>query len=316
MAQLSWPSPGYNSRAVSDSEYETLAARFSDDGIDGRPTDPAVVTAGPGLSVTIRAGVHGSIRGRDWSSGSTTVNIPIPANSAGSTRTDRIVLRLDRSDWTVRAVRKAGAAGSGPPALTQQLGDTGVYEVPVARVTVLSGAAAVTVVREELYIGTRIRPCTSTTRNPSPVVGEAGFETDTKRLVLWDGKSWRLVFQDSGEVVLQKLNNVSWVNAGDSVLEQRGGAVWLRLGGWTRNGSTLAAASESQLPVLIPEAYLPHTRYQYWNVYITHATTASMARLTIYPRGNARAGQIWLTQHADIRHLDDLKATTMTWTVS
>ncbi|WP_031039920.1 hypothetical protein [Streptomyces sp. NRRL F-5650] len=316
MAEESYPNAGHNNRQVTDDEHELLASRFSDDGIYGDPTDTQVVTAGTGLSVNVRADVAASVRGHGWYSGSTPFSVPLAANISSQTRIDWIVLRLDRSDWRVRVAVVGGTPGSGAPALKQQTGNTGVYEIPLAQARILGGASSVTVTRAELYVGTRIRPCTSATRNPAPRLGEMAFETDTKRLVLWDGKTWRLVSQDSGEVVLQKLNNVSWVNAGDSVLEQRGGAVWLRIGGWTRNGSTLAAASESQLPVLIPEAYLPHTRYQYWNVYVTHATTASMARLTIYPRGNKRGGQLWLTQHVDIRHLDDLKATTMTWTVN
>lgn len=314
MVQSSVPDPA-NAREVTDIEYERLSARFSDDGVYGDPTDTQVVTPGTGLSVNVRADVAASVRGHGWYSGGTTTNVPLPANVASQPRIDWIVLRLNRDDWTVRADKVVGTPGAGPPSLTQDTGDTGVYEVPLAQARVLGGASSVTVTRAELYVGTRCRPCTSTTRNPNPRLGEQCFETDTRRIMLWDGTAWRIVYQDSGEVVLQKLLNPSWTNMGDSVLEQRGGAIWLRTGGWRRIRTTLPASSESQMPVIIPEAYLPHTRYQYWDFYITGETTASMAHATIYPRGNARAGQIWLSQHVDIGNGDEVKATTMTWTV-
>lgn len=315
MAQESFPRPGHNDRAVTDTEHELLAARFSDDGVYGDPADDAVVSAGTGLSVTIRADVAASVRGHGWYSGSVPFSVAVTANATSQPRTDWVVLRLNRADWTVTAAVVAGTPGSGAPALTQETGDTGIFEIPLAQARLLGGASSVTVTRAELYVGTRRRPCTSTTRNPAPRLGEECFETDTKRVMLWDGKAWRLVYQDSGEVVLQKMVTPSWSSPGDSVLEQRGGAVWLRTGGWTRVRTTLDASSESQLPILIPEAFQPHTRYQYWDVYVTGATTASMARVTIYPRGDKRAGQMYLSQHVDIKVGDEIKATTMTWTV-
>lgn len=115
MAQNSWPSPTYNARAVTDLEYEKLSARFSDDGIYGSPSDTAVVAAGVGLSVDVRANVYGSVRGRAWSSGTTAVNLPVASNSSGSTRIDWVVLRLDRSTWNVRAVIRQGTPAPAPP---------------------------------------------------------------------------------------------------------------------------------------------------------------------------------------------------------
>ncbi|MFF9043356.1 hypothetical protein [Streptomyces parvulus] len=297
MAQNSWPSPDYNARAVTDSEYEMLAARFSDDGVDGRPSDPAIVTAGAGLSVNVRADAHGSIRGRAWSSGSTPVNLAIGANASGSTRTDRVVLRLDRATWTIRAVVKAGTPGSGPPALTQTLGDTGLYEVPLARVTVLAGAAAVTVTREELFIGTRIRPCTSTTRNPNPVPGEACFETDTGRLRLWTGAVWATVFDDSGDVEINTLTTPVWSVGVTPVIERRNGIVCLRLGSFRREQSSLAGANESRLPVMIPAAFRHRSRDQYALAYVEGI---SIGRMTIYSAASERPGQVWLVQKPTI----------------
>ncbi|MEU5908912.1 hypothetical protein ABZ780_31670, partial [Micromonospora sp. NPDC047467] len=241
MAQDSWPSPAHNSRAITDVEYEKIASRFSDDGVYGRPSDTAVVSAGAGLQVNIRAGVEASVRGHAWTSGTSTVTLPIAPNTSGQTRTDRVVLRLDRSTWTVRAVVKQGTPGGGTPGLTQQTGDTGVYEVLLAGVTVLTGAAAVTVTRGELYVGSRIRPCSSNHRNTNPVIGEMCFETDTGQVRVWNGSAWKLVYEDSSWLVVDAAVS-GWSKTADSVLDYQAGTVHLRLGNFSRTGGTVASA--------------------------------------------------------------------------
>ncbi|MFF3190564.1 hypothetical protein [Streptomyces misionensis] len=296
MAQDSWPSPAHNARAVTDTEYEQIAARFSGDGVYGDPGDAAVVTAGIGLSVDVRAGVYASVRGHAWTSGTTTVNLPITANTSGQTRVDRVVLQLDRSAWTVRAVVKTGTPGGGAPVLTQDVGDTGVFEVPLATVNVPTGATTVTVTRTEMYVGVRIRPCTSTTRNPVPAPGEMCFETDTRRVRVWTGSSWTGVVDDSGTVSVSA--SVSgWTATVESVLQKRNGAVHLRLGSFQRTGGSLAGSAESRLPVLIPAAYRHPSRDQYA---VAYTTGYAISRLIIYGGNGDRAGQVWVTNHPPI----------------
>ncbi|CAL9665288.1 hypothetical protein SUDANB145_07404 (plasmid) [Streptomyces sp. enrichment culture] len=309
MAQESWPSPGHNSRNVTDVEYEQLAARFSDDGIYGDPSDTAVVSAGTGLSVNVRAGATGSLRGHGWTSGTSTVTLPVDANSSGSTRRDRVVLRLDRSDWTVRAAVKTGSPGPWLPSLTQDTGDTGVYEIPLAVVTVLSGAASVTVTRGELYVGGRFRPCTSTTRDPNPRPGDGCVETDTGRVRVWNGSSWGVVYSDSGTV---NINNPlsAWDITTDSVLEERNGNVHLRLGSFRRAAGDLSV--ESRLPVLIPAAYRHPTRDHYITGYVTGVR---IARMTVYSAASDRPGQVWVNQHSGIDTGQSLLTSGASWVV-
>lgn len=291
MAQNSWPSPAYNSRAVTDVEYEKLAARFSEDGVYGIPADTAVVAAGTGLTVAVRADVYASVRGHAWSSGTSTVTLSVGANSSGSTRIDLVVLRLDRAAWTVRAVVKAGTPGSGAPTLTQQTGDTGVYEVPLAQVTVLNGAAAVTVTRSELYVGARSRPATSSTRNPAPLTGEWCYETDTGRVRMWTGSAWMILYDDSGDLVVDATVS-NWDVNTVSALSSRSGNVHLRLGIFERTGSTLASGDQSRLPVLIPAAYRHPTRDQFGLAYISGGV---LGRIAVYSGGSTTPGQVWLT---------------------
>ncbi|MGW5126675.1 hypothetical protein ACWEQ7_21995 [Streptomyces sp. NPDC004069] len=281
---------------MTDTEYEQIAARFSDDGVYGSPSDTAVVSAGAGLAVNIRANVGASVRGHAWTSGTSTVSLPIASNTSGQTRTDRIVLRLDRTTWTVRAAVKQGTPGAGAPALTQQTGATGVYEVLLAGVTVLTGASAVTVTRGELYVGSRIRPCTSPHRNPYPITGELCYETDTGMVRVWTGTAWQLVSGGSGQVVVTA--SVSgWSTISDSALEMRSGVVHLRAGAIKRSGGTLAAGTESRLPILIPAAYRHRSRDQYVLAYISGG---GVARIIVYAANTDRAGQAWLKEHPQI----------------
>ncbi|WP_329032267.1 hypothetical protein OIE71_04805 [Streptomyces sp. NBC_01725] len=295
MAQDSWPSPAHNSRAITDTEYEKLAARFSDDGVDGYPTDPPVVTAGVGLTVTIAANVQGSLRGHGWTSGTTPVTLTVAANSSGQTRTDRVVLRLDRDDWTVRAVIKTGTPGAGPPVLTTGDGYT-TYEALLANVTVLTGANSITVTRGERYIGARIRPCTSQANtDPNPKPGDVTWETDTGRLRLYDGSSRRNIFYDSGVIGVNS-SVLSWSNEVESVIQARNGTVHCRFGSFRRLASNLAAGDESRLPVVIPAAYRHPTRDQYGMAIVGTAA----CRFIVHAASTTRAGQVWLVNHPSI----------------
>jgi hypothetical protein len=311
MAQSSWPSPAHNDRAVTDVEYEKIAARFSDDGVDGKPSDTAVVTAGTGLNVTVRAGVYATVRGHAWTSGTSNVTLAVGANSSGQTRTDRVVLRLDRSDWAVRAVVKAGTPGAGAPALTQSTGDTGTYEIPLADVTVLNGAASVTVTRRELWVGSRVRPCTSSSRNPAPTVGEMCLETDTGMVRMWDGASW-VTIRRTDDTANVDVTLSAWTPTGSSVLERRGDICVLRTAYFERKTSALAAASDSRLPLLIPSAHRHAYLQMHTPVYLSGHRIGMM---TLFPANHERAGQLWVTTHPGLNAGQIIYTTTMTWAV-
>ncbi|ODA69506.1 hypothetical protein [Streptomyces sp. AVP053U2] len=312
MAESSWPSPEHNARAVTDVEHEILAERWSDNGVYGTPTDTAVVSAGTGLSVNIRPGVEASVRGHAWQSGESTVTVALSGNIAPWTRIDWVVLRLDRSDWTVRAAIRSGTPGSGAPSLVQDTGDTGTYEIPLARATIQSGASSVTVTRAELYVGARTRPCTSTTRNPHPVPGETCFETNTGRLMVWTGASWKAVYDESG-VININAPTVAWENQVDCVIEARNGSAHLRLGSMRRAAGPLAADIESRLPVIIPSEYRHATRDQYG---LAYCTGVEIARYIVYSRASSRAGQVWLVNKPRIETNDVvLPASGLSWVV-
>ncbi|MFD5251340.1 hypothetical protein ACFWM5_00655 [Streptomyces bobili] len=286
MAQQSWPYAAYNSGAVTDAEYEALAARFSDDGVYGTPADTAVVAAGAGLSVDVRANVYASVRGHGWHSGTTTVNLAIAANASGSTRVDRVVLRLDRATWQVNAAISQGTPGSGAPALVQDAGFTsGVFEISLATVTVLNGAAAVTVTRAEQYVGTRTRPCTSTTLPINPAIGEQAFEADTDVLRIWTGSAWAIVYQDTGEVALGA-GFSAWTADGGSVGRLVNGVVTLRIAKKLTGPRLEVTNSEGSKVATVPEALRPIRPNQYFSCQFSGGHAARLEVRT--------SGDIWV----------------------
>lgn len=205
MADVSWPAASYNSGAVTDAEYQRIP--WGADGLIGSPSEAQDPVYGnsSGLEVHVRAGRYGSVLGRAWSSGATDLNLPIAANSSGSTRIDTVVLRLDRATWQVRAVVRAGTPGGGAPTLVRQDADTGLWEVPLADVTVASGAVSIgpTAVRmRALYRAGVVRPAKALADvTPFAAVGD----------VLYVGGVWygwtgstavSLLPSDSGDVAL------------------------------------------------------------------------------------------------------------------
>ncbi|MEV1020713.1 hypothetical protein [Streptomyces sp. NPDC050264] len=312
MPQDSWPSASHNNRSVTDGEYEQMAARFSDDGVDGYPTDPAVVSAGAGLAVAIRASVWGSVHGHAWTSGADGDTLTIDPNTSGLVRVDRVVLRLSRTTWTVRAVVKAGVPGAGPPVLTT--GDQyASYEVLLANVTIQPNALSVTVARGERYIGSRIRPAISSTlTDPNAQPGDVTWEHDTGKLQLYDGTTKRTIYSDSGDLTVDS-PMAAWKITVASSLQAMNGTIFLRLGTWDRVGSMLNAAWDARLPVLIPAAY----RHPNRNIYaMCYLTGARIGRLTIYPKNNELAGQVWITQKPDIAVGQSVLPESISWVVS
>lgn len=244
MAQDSWPHNAHNTRNVTDSEYEKLSAEFGN-GIYGDPSGSAVVTAGAGLQVLVKANNGGSLRGHYWTSGTSDVALSITANASGSTRVDRVVLRLDRTDWTVAAVIREGTAGSGAPSLVQQTGDTGVYEILLAEVTVLNGASSVTVTPRTLYVGSRIRAENQGAANPNPALGEISYRHNTGEYVGHVGSgSYVTLYGDSGEQSLSVGYSDRWDAVGPMIGRKHNGWVCAQIN-LKRKGETFSENDES-----------------------------------------------------------------------
>lgn len=194
MAQSSWPAPSHSSGSVTDSEFEALATFNQVDGIVGLPSDtPLVFGDSSGRQIKVRANRFAQVRGRTWSSGSSEYTVSIGANVSGQTRTDLVVVGVDRTTYVVTLYVKAGTPGAGAPALQTDLSmTTGKYEIPIATVTVINGASTISaadVVFKGWFVGQPNVTCTSLTRPPA-VNGLRIFETDTALTYVASGGSW------------------------------------------------------------------------------------------------------------------------------
>jgi hypothetical protein len=167
VAESSWPSPS-NGRVIDDSSYEKVALSYGPDGgIVGDFTSPQLVSGdSSGMQVKVAADRYALVRGHEWWSGSTIFTKAIGANASGSTRTDLVVLRLSRTTWDVTVTVIAGTPGSGAPAPVQNLGTTGSFDLPLATVTVASGASTVSA-GNVTYVAPHLTPDGSGYRTPT-----------------------------------------------------------------------------------------------------------------------------------------------------
>lgn len=202
MAEASWPSPNHGTpaRSVTDTEYVRLAP-LAGDGVFQSGTS-VVYANSSGMQVHVRAGQYALVRGHAWTSGTTEYNLTLGANSSGKTRVDTVVLRLDRSTWDVTAAVRAGTPGSGAPTLQRDTGDTGLWEIPVADVTVSNGAATIAagaVKDRTLWQAGGARPCNVLTDVQAALSpGDIVYETSTGRWIGWNGTSGQVLYQDTG----------------------------------------------------------------------------------------------------------------------
>lgn len=288
MAEASWPDPA-DGRVVSEAQYEQLACRFAEDGINGPFFDQAIVTAGSGMKVNIEAGWYANVRGFAWYSGESDFEVGIDSNdNTAGPRTDWVVLRLDRSDWTVRVAVRKGTPASGPPSIVQQTGSTGVYEIPLATVTVPVGANAITddmVTWLPLYIGSRIRPSGGGIgRNPNPQPGEITWTGSAYEG--WTGTKWQTVWQDlTAQANLTP--TVNWRAAGTCKVDRtRYGLVEITLNLIRQNDPFFGATSDGSRLTTVPSIYRPvgWTRWGH-----AHVTPDNQVRIRVETDGTVWA---------------------------
>lgn len=142
--------PYVNGAGVTDAVYEQLMCEVTGVGRIGLRqagqalSVPFVFADSSGRQVKVRANASYLVRGFRWDSEEGSVR-SIDANTSGNPRLDLVVLRLDRTDFTVRLQILKGTPAATPtlPTLTQQLGPTGRYEVPIASVRVNNNAVTI-----------------------------------------------------------------------------------------------------------------------------------------------------------------------------
>lgn len=322
MAESSWPGPG--PATVTEHQHELLWSMYFQSGQLGPASQqPLIFADNTGMQVKIRADRYAMVRGQTWSSGSTVVAVPISSNASGSTRLDRVVLRLDRSAgpgaWLVRAFVIEGAPGGGEPAITQDTGDTGTWDLWVATVTVINGAvsiAAADVDARDLYLGPQLLMANQgDLPNPNaPQVFLRWIEDEGALRLQTQGSStsgWRDLYRNSGEVVLANSNSL-WEHSVDAAVQKINNVVSLRYGSIIRTGGNLASGNQSTLPGIIPA----EMRHPIRNQYATVRTSSGVGRITINRAADSSPGRLVLTEHNGIDSGSFVSGFTLTWLVS
>lgn len=114
------------------------------------------------------------------------LNVTIPTPS-GATRIDRIVLRKDFLNQTVRITRIAGAEGGGAPAITQT--DNVTWDIKLCQVSITT-LGAITLTDERTYAVTPLVPAASDTAQGKVELAtgaETSTGTDATRAITPDG---------------------------------------------------------------------------------------------------------------------------------
>jgi hypothetical protein len=255
MAESSWP---FDNGPVDDAQYEALVGSVYPDGMIGSPADAQMCYGdNSGLSVAFRAGSEVLVRGRLWTAGDSVLTKSIDANSAGQTRYDLVVIRYDRTDYSCTAQIRKGTPGAGVPSFTQTAGSTGVWEMPIAKVQVTSGAVSiggsdVTVMGWYAVAPGEAILCTSASRPPHKE-GRRIHEHDTGVEYVSTGSSWLLTMEDTDWQGLTVSGGWDWGDAGSGtdqpLVRRKNGVVYFR-GGEIKRTSALTAGSDSQIATI------------------------------------------------------------------
>lgn len=182
----------FDGQAVSEGQYSYLFRELAShsgvaDSIGG--TGFNVFGDSSGMQVKVNPG-FAIVRGHAVQSTATEV-VTIAAASAAQ-RYDRVVLRLDPTANSITIAVVQGTSGGGVPALTQT--DTGIYELPLATVSVPVGAATITagnVTSEREFLGNSVGGWTTATRPKNPRTGRLGLNVSTNTWEFWDGTQWK-----------------------------------------------------------------------------------------------------------------------------
>lgn len=179
-----------------ESQYTLLFREFVGSGVLDSYAGTGLQVTGSGslLQVTVAPGdaiVRGHMMRND-----APYTINVDTNSSGVTRFDRIVLRLDPAANSVTPTYVKPTSGAGPQVLTQS--DTAVYDLPLARISVLNGASNLSgaVVDERPFVNMRTGIWATESRpgetgySPPPRRGQIGFNVSTGSWEYWNGALW------------------------------------------------------------------------------------------------------------------------------
>lgn len=190
MAITSYP---FESANTTEDQYTLLFRNFADTGIVGSYADTQFVvsTDSSGLDVQVSAG-YAIVRGHAVANdGPVTVNID-PADATHA-RIDRIVLRLDPDQDSIRlhVIKGTPSATPAVPPIVQT--DVDIYDLPIARVTVPASALNLlpaNLAGERYWGGNRVGVWDTSKRPTAPPFSKMGYNLDLGYFEWWNGTAW------------------------------------------------------------------------------------------------------------------------------
>ena len=206
MTQTSYP---FDNQDTTEAQYSQLFRRLTYTGVSGSPsgTEVKAYADSSGMSVKVAVG-FAIVRGHAFNSDAIET-LTIGASSTNPRR-DLVILKLDPSTNSVSLAIKAGTAAASPtdPTLTQT--EEGIYELPIARVTVPANAVTISasdVADLRTFLGAQWGRWTSALRPASPVIGTGGFNTSTVKPEVHNGTTWKALAYDGDAIVANQLSS-------------------------------------------------------------------------------------------------------------
>jgi len=191
MAEQSFP---FENIDTTESQFSEWATNFQETGLQGSPdgSELGITVTGSDLNLTIAAG-QAFIRGHYYIN---TDDLVLAVTSAGTdTRIDIVVVELDpEANTIVTKIVSGEAVSADPVAPTLTQSATGIYQLPIATLTIPNSTVAITagmLVDTRTFMGNRIGIWTTATRPANPTAYQTlGYNTTIGSHESWNGTAW------------------------------------------------------------------------------------------------------------------------------
>ena len=191
MAEQSFP---FENIDTTESQFSEWATNFQETGVQGSPTgtELGITVTGSDLNLTVASG-QAFIRGHYYIN---TSDLVIAVPTAGvNTRIDIVVVELDpEANTIVTKIVLGEAVSADPVAPTLTQSATGIYQLPIATLTIPTSTVVITtgmLVDTRTFMGNRIGIWTTATRPANPTAYQTlGYNTTIEAHESWNGTAW------------------------------------------------------------------------------------------------------------------------------
>ena len=191
MAEQSFP---FENIDTTESQFSEWATNFQETGLQGSPdgTELGITVTGSDLNLTIAAG-QAFIRGHYYIN---TSDLVLAVTSAGTdTRIDIVVVELDpEANTIVTKIVSGEAVSADPVAPTLTQSATGIYQLPIATLTIPTSTVVITagmLLDTRTFMGNRVGIWTTATRPANPTAYQTlGYNTTIESHESWNGTDW------------------------------------------------------------------------------------------------------------------------------